>query len=156
MAESSLYDVTNRLVGYLKHRATPGVRAQLRRALSSGLEFYRLAAELLPPNWERNADTWRALVSAIASLDTSLHQPRKPLGVALAVTGFSEFRLNRLLATPADLRIAAVQSAARYLAKSSVPFDFSELVRFALTQDTAKRDELNLEIATAFLNHHAK
>jgi CRISPR system Cascade subunit CasB len=116
------------------------------------LAFYRLCLRHLntdlPPAHQTHA--WMAVVWGIAFMGTGAHRPDRPFGKALAEAGYSEGRLERLLAAPADLRLDLLTSAVRFLASKGEGFDWTEGALFLLTEDAEKRETLHRRLAADF------
>jgi len=96
-----------------------GDRAALRRLnpdAMPNLAFYRFAFRHLPQNWESRRAAWTALVAGIALMCPKPHRPDRSAGLALAETGYSEKRLERLLAAEGDTLHTLLLRAARFLA----------------------------------------
>lgn len=132
-----------------------GERAALRRWAPGQpipLAFYRLwlrhLGRELPP--ESQTEAWMALTWGLATAGPDSHDPKRPWGQALAESGFSEGRLERLLYAPEEVRLDLYMSAVRFLAAKGERFDWSEAARFLLTQDPSKRDGLNRRIANSY------
>lgn len=116
------------------------------------LAFYRLwlrhVGDDLPP--EGQTEAWMTLAWGLALCGPGGHRPGRPLGQALAESGFAEGRLERLLSSPADMRIELFTSAARFLAAKGEAFDWAEAAQFLLTHDADKREAIHRRIAAAY------
>jgi CRISPR system Cascade subunit CasB len=138
-----------------------GERAALRR-WSPGqpipLAFYRLwlrhLGDDLPPEFQTPA--WMTIAWGLATLGKEGHDPRRPLGQALAESKFSEGRLEQLLSAPEDVRPDLFMSAVRFLAAKGERFDWRDGAAFLLTQDNEQRQRLNHRIAAAFYRHQTQ
>lgn len=134
-------------------RFPTGERAALRR-MSPGfplpLSFYRFAINYLPEEWEHAADDWVTLVAGIALMVPNAYNPRVGFGGALADAGYSEYRLERLLAADQETQRVLFLRAVRFLAAKSKPFNWTEGARFLLARDGRKREALNIRIAKDF------
>jgi CRISPR system Cascade subunit CasB len=138
-----------------------GERATLRR-WSPGqpipLAFYRLwlrhLGDDLPPEFQTPA--WMTIAWGLATLGKEGHDPRRPLGQALAESQFSEGRLEQLLSAPEDVRPDLFMSAVRFLAAKGERFDWRDGAAFLLTQDNEQRQRLNHRIAAAFYRHQTQ
>ena len=100
-----------------------GDRAALRRLGSDSppsLAFYRFAFKHLPDNWEGNREAWQTLVAGIALMcsksHTKPHRRDRPVGQVLAEAGYSEKRLERLLAAEGETLHTLLLRAVRFLA----------------------------------------
>jgi len=138
-----------------------GERAALRRwspGQSIPLAFYRLwlrhLGDDLPPEFQTPA--WMTIAWGLATLGKEGHDPRRPLGQALAESQFSEGRLEQLLSAPEDVRPDLFMSAVRFLAAKGERFDWRDGAAFLLTQDNEQRQRLNHRIAAAFYRHQAQ
>lgn len=152
--EETLEQQMGRIAGIIGSERFPtGERAVLRR-MSPGrplpLPFYRFAFGHLPTGWEYAIEDWTTLVAGIALMSPNAHRAQVGLGGALGETGYSEFRLERLLAAEHDVRRALFLRAVRFLAAKSKAFNWAEGARFLLTKNESKRDTLNLAIARDF------
>lgn len=160
--EPSVTAIVGRLVRVIGASDYPaGDRAQLRR-WSPGqhvpLAFYRL--------WLRHSGTdlptetqtiaWLALAWSIAMLGASAHLPQRSWGRALAESGYAESRLERLLSSPADVRLELVMSAVRFLSANNERCDLVDIAHFLLTTDPVKREGLHRRIAQAYYRHLPK
>lgn len=132
-----------------------GDRAALKRyapGQSPPLAFYRLwlkhLGDELPP--EDKAGRWALLAWGLALGGPGAHQPRRPLGVALGKAGFSEARLERLLAADADTQLELFAALARFMASKREGFDWAEAARLLLAGAGEKRESVHRRIATAY------
>ena len=138
-----------------------GERAALRRwSLEQPipLAFYRLwlrhLGDDLPPEFQTPA--WMTIAWGLATLGKEGHDPRRPLGQALAESKFSEGRFEQLLSAPEDVRPDLFMSAVRFLAAKGERFDWRDGAAFLLTQDNEQRQRLNHRIAAAFYRHQTQ
>jgi CRISPR system Cascade subunit CasB len=132
-----------------------GDRAALKRHAPGKpppLAFYRLwlrhLGEELPA--EQQTGAWALLAWGLALATAGSHQPRRALGTALAEAGFSESRLERLLAAGADTRPELFAALARFMASKGERFDWTEAARLLLTEDDDKREAVHRRIASSF------
>lgn len=157
--ESSLAHTVGRLAGVIGHPHYPaGDRASLKRWAPGQplpLAFYRLwlrhVGEDLPG--EAQTPLWMTLVWGLATLGASSHRPDRPLGQALAESGYAEARLERLLGAPDELRIELFMSTARFLAARNDAFDWLDAARFLLSTDVHVRERVCRRIAESFFRH---
>ena len=152
--EGSLASWVGRIARVLADDGFPSEeRAALRRMLPTHLPplaFYRFALRYLPETWDAQHEMrrdWITLVAGIALMSPRAHQPQLGLGRALAVTGFSEARLERLLASEGDTRRLLLLRAVRFLTAKVQPFDWVDAAQFLLTRDGEKLETLHRRIA---------
>lgn len=138
-------------------RLSPGQLAELRRlepdALTAPAFWTVLAAELdddLPADGDpRRADAegrWAVALRAMATL-ADLYRKGHRLGWALAASGFSEMRLQRLLDCPAERLAVEIQTAARFLAAKGEAVDYADLVRLALEAEPSRAESVRRDVA---------
>jgi len=117
------------------------------------LAFYRLGVRHLPPSWDRDAESvrdWVTIVAGIAILAPSGYRPDIGLGRALARSGFSEARMERLLASDGDtLRILALR-AARLMAAKTQPCNWSEAGQLLLAREATRLEVVRSHVARDF------
>jgi CRISPR system Cascade subunit CasB len=146
--------VISRLAGLLAGEHFPaGDRAALKRMAPDQpphLAFYRFAFRELPEGWEHQRAAWQTLTAgmALSSNHGNPHDPKRPLGRALAEQGYSEARLERLLAAEGDTLNTLLLRAARFLAAKGEAADWSDAARL-LGLFSADRDheQIRREIA---------
>jgi CRISPR system Cascade subunit CasB len=138
-----------------------GERAALRRWSPEQpipLAFYRLwlrhLGDDLPPEFQTPA--WMTIAWGLATLGKEGHDPRRPLGQALAESQFSEGRIEQLLSAPEDVRLDLFMKAVRFLAAKGERFDWRDGAAFLLTLDNEQRQRLNHRIAAAFYRHQTQ
>ena len=105
-----------------------GERAALKRwSPGSGhtLAFHKFAARHLPVDWEWKKDEWATIVTGVAISHPYNQSPGAPPGKALAESGYSETRLERLLAAQGDGLLTLVLRSARFLRAKNVAFDWT-------------------------------
>ncbi|WP_281915675.1 type I-E CRISPR-associated protein Cse2/CasB [Caldimonas thermodepolymerans] len=157
--DSSLAATIGRLAGVVGHAHYPaGDRAALKRWAPGQpvpLAFYRLwlrhLGDELPV--ESQTPAWMTLAWGVAALGAASHRPDRPLGRALAESGYAEARLERLLAAPEELRIELFMSTARFLAARNESFDWLDAALFLLTTDPQAHERACRRIAQAFFRH---
>ena len=160
--QRSLASPTGRLAGVIGAPHYPAAdRAALRRWVpgqSVPLAFYRLwlrhIGEDLPS--ETQTEAWMTLAWGLATMGAGAHRPGRPLGEALAEAGYSEARLERLLAAPDALRGYLFMSAVRFLAAKNDAFDWLEAATFLLASDANKRERVHRRIAQAYFRYLPK
>lgn len=152
--EASLSGVIGHIAGVIgSDRFDTGERAALKRMAPGHpppLAFYRFALRHLPEDWERNLEDWKTLVAGMALMAPHAHQPKQSLGRMLGESGYSEARLERLLASGADTRRLLLLRAARFLAAKTLPCDWCDVARLLLSRDTKKREAIHRHIAKDF------
>jgi CRISPR system Cascade subunit CasB len=130
-----------------------GERAVLKRMDPAGppsLTFYRFAFRELPQGWERRTAEWMTILAGIALMCPKPHNPKRPVGLALVEAGYSEKRLERLLAAEGDTLRTLALRAARFLATKGEAVNWMDFARLLLTTDPNKREEARLHIARDF------
>lgn len=156
----NLYQIVGRLASILENDRFPTAeRATLRRMMPGQtlpLAFYRFAFKNLPEQWQRFLDEWVSLVAGISLMSPNAHNPEVGLGIALADAGYSEARLERLLASTDEVRRVLFLRAVRFLAAKAKPFNWVEGAQFLLTKDKDKLEALQLSIARDFYSKTAK
>lgn len=156
----NLYQIVGRLASILENDRFPTEeRATLRRMMPGQtlpLAFYRFAFKNLPEQWQRFLDEWVSLVAGISLMSPNAHNPEVGLGIALADAGYSEARLERLLASTDEVRRVLFLRAVRFLAAKAKPFNWVEGAQFLLTKDKDKLEALQLSIARDFYSKTAK
>jgi CRISPR system Cascade subunit CasB len=152
----SLWASIAKIAGILasEHFST-GDRAALKRMAPDQpppLAFYRFAFRELPENWERHRAAWQTLTAAMAlsSNHGNPHNPKRPLGRVLAEQGYSEARLERLLAAEGDTLNTLLLRAARFLAAKGEAVDWADGARLLLTVSDDGREQIRREIAGDF------
>ena len=134
-------------------RFPTGERAALKRLDPGGpasLPFYRFAFRHLPDNWERHQPAWMTLIAGIALMCPKPHNPKRPVGLALAKAGYSEKRLERLLAAEGETLRTLTLRAARFLAAKGESVNWTDFARVLLATEPAKYEEARLHIARDF------
>jgi CRISPR system Cascade subunit CasB len=134
----------------------PGESAALKRLtprLPPSLIFYRFAFRHFPEGWEARQAEWMAVVSGLALMCPAPHRPDRPAGRALAEAGYSEARLERLLAAEeVDLRTLVLR-AARFLAAKAESVNWVDLARLLLTKDKGKLENVRFQFARDYYTH---
>lgn len=98
-----------------------------------------------PP--DAQSEPWASILFGMALMGAQGHVPKRRLGSVLAEQGYSEFRLERLLAAEdADTRLQLFARMVRFLAAKGVAVDWAETAAWLLA-GPAKRDDLNHAIA---------
>lgn len=137
-------------------RFPTGERAALRRMAPGQpppLAFYRFALRYLPTGWDYGQSLqkdWVTLVAGIALMSPGAHRADRSLGTALAEVGYSQARLERLLAADGDTRRILVLRAARFLAVKGTACSWVDGAQLLLVRDPEKRELVNMRIAKDF------
>lgn len=132
-----------------------GDRARLKRMGIGGptpLSYYRFKLRHVPEQWqgEDMALAWRTLISGLAMQHRDPHRPTPSLGGALADCGYSELRLESLLAASDRVLAVLVLRAARRLAAHWARCDWRELAWLLFARDFDTRERINRRIAHAY------
>lgn len=133
-----------------------GDRAALRRMVPGQpvpMAFYRFALRHLPESWESRLTDWMTVVAGMAIMHPSIHRPDVGLGAALAEAGYSEARLERLLASEGDTRRSLLLRAARFAGAKGFAFNWTDGAQLLLTTDGEKRERLHRRIARDFYSN---
>lgn len=122
------------------------------------LVFYRLWLRNLDGNLpsERATPTWMLIAWGLALMGRSAHRPGRSLGQALAESGFSDTRLERLLDAPQDVLPDLFMSAVRFLASKDAAFDWVDAASLLLARESGKRESVRRRIATSYYRHLPK
>jgi CRISPR system Cascade subunit CasB len=144
----SLSQLVGRIAWMLTNQAPPGDLAALRRLKPgdpSCLAFWKIAAAYLEsslpgggPRRDETENRWSVILAAMAELE-GLHQPRRPLGSALAEVDYSEIRLLRLLRARDEALADAVRTMAHFLRSKTTGANQSDLAQLVLS--AGRRDE---------------
>lgn len=151
--DHDFYSRIGHIAGVLGSDEFPaGERAALRRmnVARPPMAFYRFALRHLPDGWERQWKDWAAIVAGVALMAPNAHDPENRLGAVLADAGFSEARLERLLAAEGETRRTLLLRAARFLASRARPCNWVEGAQLLLTRDEEKREALHRRIGSRF------
>lgn len=129
-----------------------GDRAALKRMAPDRpppLAFYRFAFRELPDGWEKQRGSWQTLIAGIAlsANQGNPHNRNRPLGRVLAEQGYSEARLERLLAARSETLETLLLRAIRYLVAKGECLDWTDCARLLLDSEDGKREEIRREIA---------
>lgn len=153
---SSLGHTIGRLATLLKSGAvSPGDRAALRRmqpGQSPPLTWYQFAvvAGLDSPDSEPD---WIAIVAGMALMSPEAHVPGRPFGTALATTGYSELRLERLLASEGQTQRLLLLRTARFLAAHRTGANWVQPAALLLAREHHRREAVRNQVATDFFHH---
>lgn len=141
------------LAAVLKGEHFPtGERAALKRMALDGpapLAFHRFMLRHVDPPWQTEAwiPQWRTLICSLAIQRDGGFDPSKPLGQALAEAGFSEQRLERLLAATGETLRSLSIRAARQVAAKGVAADWRQLTELLFSRNPEIREAVNRRIA---------
>ena len=129
-----------------------GERAALKRMALDGpapLAFHRFVLRHIDEKWQTESwqPDWRTIICALAIQRDGGFDPGTPLGKALAQAGFSENRLERLLASRGDTLRTLALRAARQLAAKGISTDWRQLADLLFCRDVEIRERLNRRIA---------
>lgn len=139
-----------------------GDRTQLRRegiALSVSPAFFKIAIEvleplgLLPPEGDRRRDAaedrWSLLLAAFVLLE-GRHSRGRSLGAALAESGLTELRLERLLRADTSTLPKILVSALHQLSHSGTLVDLGELTLLLLVDSPEYRESIRRQVARSY------
>lgn len=159
--ETTLESRIGRLAVIVAKELSPGDRADLRRASPDdfgGPAFWKVAASHLTPAGliagagsirDRQEREWIVILSAIAHLE-GLHAPKRPLGAALAESGFSELRLTRLLRADGMLLLNQVRQMVHFLGSKGTSTNVADIARLVLSDTRSERARVRRSIARNF------
>lgn len=145
-----------RLAHLLASEHFPGAdRAALKRyapGQAPSLAFYRTWLRHLGEELPREEETraWALMAWGLALMGAHAHRRDRPLGTALAESGYSEARLERLLAADAEARLDLFTSLVRFLASKGEGFDWLDAARLLLTRDPDRRESAYRRIAAHY------
>lgn len=147
----------SRMIG-AEHYPT-GDRAALKRyspGAAIPLAFYRLWLKHMDEELPNNISAWATFAFGLAIMGKEAHQPGRPLGQVLAEAGYSEARLEQILASDDEVRIKLFTSMVRFLAAKGEGFNWTDAARFLLTSDEDKREDIHRRIASDFYRAQSK
>jgi len=129
-----------------------GERAALKRMALDGpapLAFHRFMLRHVDSHWQSESWTleWRTLICALTIQRDGGFDPSKPLGQALAEAGFSEHRLERLLAATGETMRSLALRAARQLAAKGISTDWRQLAVLLFSRNPEIREAVNRRLA---------
>ena len=130
-------------------------RAALKRyapGQAPSLAFYRTWLRHLGEELPREEETraWALMAWGLALMGAHAHRRDRPLGTALAESGYSEARLERLLAADAEARLDLFAALVRFLASKGEGFDWLDAARLLLTRDPDRRESAYRRIAAHY------
>jgi CRISPR system Cascade subunit CasB len=136
-----------------------GDRAVLKRMTPEGdppLAFYRFAFRYLPDDWERRPKDWMTIIAGIALMSRNPHNPSQPAGQVLSEAGYSEKRLERLLAAREEMLQLLVLRAARFLSAQGKSVNWNDFAQLILSHDREKSEAARHSIARDYYRHQTK
>lgn len=146
----------SKLSGVLSSNHFPSAdRAALKRYVPGqppSMAFYRLWLRHLSENLpsEEQTQAWALIVWGLCFMGAHAHRTDQPLGKALAEQGYSEARLERLLAAGEDNRPDFFASLVRFLASKGAGFNWIDAAFLLLSRDPDRREEINRRIAANY------
>lgn len=156
-------DVVNRLARALATDLSPGELSQLRRMEPHDPgcpAFWRLVIQILEPSGalpmgdprEAAEVEWAAVLSAMVRLAGS-HDPKIPLGRALAAAGYSELRLVRLLRSHGEQLGIELRKMATYLASKGERADLTLLASLIRSHDPQAAERIRRRLARDYYGY---
>ncbi len=157
---TKLASLVGRIVSELE-RAGTGDLAELRRLVPDdpgGPAFWRIVvtilepADALPtngPSREQALRRWAAILRALATL-APFHDPRVPLGRALAEANVSEHRLNRLLRSSGETLFDHLRAVTHQLASKATAANLTDLAHLVLSDGRSDSERIRQEIANDY------
>lgn len=148
-AETTVGSVVGKVAYAIENTLSAGDLAELRR-ISPEKPFtpalWKLLLAYVPDAWTAGGDRdekerrWAALFMGTA-ITAGLHDPRTPLGQALAEAGWSELRFVRLMRDRGSSLVERVRRMAQYLASKSQQGNWADVAQLLLNQqgDWAER-----------------
>ena len=153
----SLKSLIGRIAGIIGSEDFPtGERAAFKRFAPDrppSLAFYRFCFRYLPESWQGNVGAWQTLLAGLALMGTQPHRPDRPVGLALAEDGYSEARLERLLAAQDDVLHTLTLRLARFLAAKGESVNWLDLANLLLAKDRDKQEAARLKIARDYYRY---
>lgn len=140
--EITVHRVVGKVAHAIENTLSAGDLAELRR-ISPDQPFtpalWKLLLAFVPDPWTAGDDRdekegqWAALFMGL-SIAAGLHEPRTPLGQALAEAGWSELRFVRLMRDRGPSLVDRVRRLAHYLASKSQHGDWADVAQLLLNQ----------------------
>jgi len=96
------------------------------------------------------------LTWGLAFIGAGGHRRDRPLGRALAECGYSESRLERLLAADSDSLEPLFASVVRFLTAKRESFDWRDAAHLLLITDAQKREAIHRRIASTYYRHQPR
>ncbi|HOK07783.1 MAG TPA: type I-E CRISPR-associated protein Cse2/CasB [Syntrophales bacterium] len=158
--QEDLRGLVNRLAGVVSSAGYPaGDRAALKRYTPGGplpLAFYRLWLIHLGRDLPADIIGWATIAFGLAHMGPEAHQPGLPLGRVLAEAGYSETRLEKLLASRDDVRVKLFANLVRFLGAKGMGFDWTEAAQLLLIRDEGKREDFHRRLAKDYFHALSK
>ena len=99
---------------------------------------------------EAEIRSWGLIAWGLAYSGPRAHRRERALGAALAASGYSEARLERLLAAEPETQADLFASMVRFLASKGEAFDWVDAARLLLTRDPDRQEATHRRIAVAY------
>ncbi len=130
-------------------------RATLKRMSSRGptpLAYHRFLLRHVPEPWQDPSFDlgWRTLIAGLAKHHDNPHTSNRPFGRALAEAGYSELRLERLLAAEGYVLATLSLRASTLLATQRAHSNWRDLAWLLFSPTDISREHANRQIARAF------
>lgn len=149
-------DLVPRLAAVIYSEGFPnGERARLKRMGINGstpLCYHRFLLRNVPEHWqgEDHALAWRTLITGLAQQHQNPHNPSVSFGNSLAECGYSELRLESLLAAEGRvLAILALRATTR-LASQRIRCNWKDIAWLLFAWNDETRERVNQRIARDF------
>jgi len=128
----------------------PGDRATLRRmtpGMDPPLKFYRVFYRIIGVDEEYRLGKWMAICAGMAIMSPHPHNRKIKTGKALAKAGYSELRLERLLAAKGKTKERLLLNAARFLAAKRIAVNWVTFALLLLVRSDEKYEKAKRGIA---------
>jgi CRISPR system Cascade subunit CasB len=154
----SLTSVIGSIAGAMETSMTTGDIAQLRRITCREPytpALWKVLVHFVPDHWTRSRDVekedekeqqWATILSGMAN-SLGLHDPKVPLGQALAEAGWSELRFTGLMRARGDELLEGVRRASTYLSNKRQNSNWSDMARMILNQEGTEAEKSRRQIA---------
>jgi CRISPR system Cascade subunit CasB len=130
-----------------------GDRAALRRMTPGDdppLQFYRFFFRRLGDDHLDDLEQWKTICAGIAIMAPHAHNPNINAGRALAEAGYSEQRLERLLAAKDETRDTLLLRAARFLAAKGGAVNWGDFAWLIMAKSDGQVEKAKRKIAMGF------
>lgn len=154
-------DLVPRLCAVIHSEGFPnGTRARLKRMVIGGptpLAYHRFAIKHIPERWQgaHQALAWRTLIGAIAGQHQNPHTPETSFGRSLANCGYSENRLESLLAAEGRVLATLALRATMRLGVQRARCNWRDVAWLLFATHTDSRERINRRIASDFYRAQA-